>query len=194
LGRTESKESTVNSNSARRGTAVRVSAVLCVPLLLAACSSSTSGGDSAQSDAPASAATASSASGSAAASDNGSGNMTAPLPTGGIALADTNWTLSGVNWTTADVAKFKITMEFTADKVGGFAGVNRYNGGYTSATDGTLQFEQMVVTMMAGEPEAMKMESDFLAALGKVTNYSASDQLLDLFAGPDQTMTFKRAN
>jgi heat shock protein HslJ len=102
--------------------------------------------------------------------------------------------LSGVNWTTEDVSGFKITIEFAADAVSGFSGVNRYNGGYTSAKDGTLKFGALATTLMAGDEAAMKIESEYLAALAKVTNYSASDKLLDMFAGPDQTLTFTRAN
>lgn len=171
---------------------VRLAAAFAAPLLLAACSSATTTGGSASTP---EAQTSAAASGSPQSSEAPqAGGQAAPLPTGGLALADTKWALSGVNWTTDDVTGFEVTLDFTADNASGFAAVNQYNGSYTATTDGTLEFGPLATTKMAGEEAAMKFEAEYLAALAKVTNYSAAGDLLDLFAGTDQILTFTKAS
>lgn len=39
----------------------------------------------------------------------------------------------------------------------------------------------------------MAQEAAYFKALGSVTGYSVSGDLLDLFAGPDQILTFTRS-
>ena len=151
-----------------------VAALLLVPALASCSSSSTS--DAAASSPPASAAQRS--------------NMTAPLPTGGAELADTTWALSGLATTTDSLSDSGITLEFTADQASGSAGINTYSAGYTSAADGTLTFTAIASTQMAGDEAMMALETEYLAALGSVTGYSVNGGLLDLFAGPDQILTF----
>lgn len=184
----------------RRASVLGVSVALSVPLLLAACSSDTTSDSASVSPATGTVAQTGGAAGSpsapadASASAAAAGDQATPKPTGGIPLADTKWALTGVNWTSDDVTGFKINMEFTADSVSGFAGVNRFNGGYESTTDGTLKFGTLATTLMAGDEKSMKMESEYLAALNKVTNYSASDQRLDLFSGKDLILTYAKAS
>lgn len=170
---------------------VRLAAALAAPLLLAACSSGTTtgGSNSTPGEQTSAAATGSPQSSEAAQA----GGQVAPLPTGGLALADTKWALSGVNWTTEDVTAFKVTLDFMADNASGFAAVNQYNGSYTSTADGKLEFGPLASTKMAGEEAAMKFEAEYLAALAKVSNYSVTGDLLDLFAGTDQILTFTKA-
>lgn len=168
---------------------VRAAALMATPLLLAACSSSTS--DSGSSSAASSPA-ASSAAASSPAADNSAGNASAPLPTGGLPLADTKWALTGASWTTEDLAAYGITLEFSADTASGFGGVNQYNASYTSDTKGELKFGEIASTKMAGDEAAMEAETQYLAALKTVTSYGTSGELLDLFAGPDQILTFKK--
>jgi heat shock protein HslJ len=85
-----------------------------------------------------------------------------------------------------------ITLDFTATDVSGNAGINTYNGTYTSSTDGTLTFGPLISTKMAGDEAKMKVEADYLAALGTVTAYSVNGDLLDLFAGPNQILTYTK--
>ena len=69
--------------------------------------------------------------------------------------------------------------------------MNTYNASYTSATDGSLKFGPIASTQMAGEQAAMDAEAKYLEALQSVTAYSVNAEgLLDLFAGPDQILTF----
>lgn len=55
-------------------------------------------------------------------------------------------------------------------RVAGFAGVNRFNGGFTLGDGGALLWSPgMAVTRMAGPPERMALESAFLKALPATT-------------------------
>jgi heat shock protein HslJ len=119
------------------------------------------------------------------------GQGTAPLPTGGAELANTKWKLSGAAYDTAVTGASGITLDFAAADASGDAGVNTYNASYTSATDGSLTFGPIASTKMAGEQAAMDAEAKYLEALQSVTAYSVNAEgLLDLFAGPDQILTF----
>jgi heat shock protein HslJ len=119
------------------------------------------------------------------------GNGTAPLPTGGAELANTKWKLSGAAYDTAVTDASGITLDFADADASGNAGVNSYNASYTSAADGSLTFGPIASTKMAGEQAAMDAEAKYLEALQSVTAYSVNAEgLLDLFAGPDQVLTF----
>ena len=119
------------------------------------------------------------------------GNGTAPLPTGGAELANTRWKLSGAAYDTAVTEASGITLDFAEADASGNAGVNTYNASYTSAADGSLTFGPIASTKMAGEQAAMDAEAKYLEALQSVTAYSVNAEgLLDLFAGPDQVLTF----
>lgn len=161
-----------------RSTFAGVSALLLVPALLAGCSSDSTGTSSTPTSATAS---------------TEAGNATAPLPTGGAELASTKWALSGLATTTDDLSTSGITLDFAAAEASGNAGVNTYNAGYTSSSDGTLTFSAIATTSMAGDEAAMALEAEYLELLGKVTGYSLNGGLLDLFVGPDQMLTFTSA-
>jgi heat shock protein HslJ len=151
-----------------------VAATLVLPLALVGCSSDSDPGNP-------------TASSPAAVSP---GNALAPLPTGGAELADTQWALSGASYTNTSLTDTGITLDFASADASGNAGVNTYNAAYTSAADGSVAFSEIATTQMAGDEAAMKAEADYLAALATVTGYSIAGDLLDLFAGPDQVLTF----
>lgn len=164
------------SRTTKLFTVVAATAVL--PLALVGCSSSSDSGS------PTASSPAAVSPGAAV------GNLVAPLPTGGAELADTQWALSGASYTNTSLADTGITLDFAAAEASGNGGVNTYNAGYTSAADGSVAFSEIASTQMAGDEAAMKAEADYLAALATVTGYSISGDLLDLFAGPDQILTF----
>jgi heat shock protein HslJ len=116
----------------------------------------------------------------------------APLPTGGAELADTSWVLSGMSSTNENMTDSGITLDFSADTASGSSGVNTYSGTYTSSPDGKLTFGALAGTLKAGDDAKMKIEAEYLAALAKVTGYSVNGGLLDLFAGPDQILTYTK--
>lgn len=93
------------------------------------------------------------------------------------------------------------TMLFDAEggRVSGHAGVNRYNGSYTQ--NGTaMSFGPAATTKMAGPPELMRIEEEFLAMLPKVKSWRIETAWLQLIGdkgvilarlvlGPGQTQS-----
>lgn len=108
-------------------------------------------------------------------------------------LTDTEWKLRAASLNSIDLAKFKITIEFTADEVSGFAGVNRYMGSYETASDGTIKFGPLATTKMAGTPEAMAAEAAYLRALEAANHYSADKSELTLVDPLGVTLEYKAA-
>jgi heat shock protein HslJ len=145
-------------------------AALLVPLL-AACGSTASG--SSESPSP--------------------GTTIGAQPNGGADLAGTSWTLVDGPFGTDDLAAKGITIEFANDQVSGNSGVNTYFGGYTSTTDGTLAFDPLASTMMAGDEAAMALEQEYLAALQTAFGYSITDGTLTVFGAADQVLTYSAA-
>jgi copper homeostasis protein (lipoprotein) len=72
-----------------------------------------------------------------------------------------------------------ITAEFSAGKVLGNAGVNRYNGTYTTTAD-KITIDPGQMTLMAGTPEAMNAEQEYVSALKSAATFSADDTSLKL--------------
>ena len=128
-----------------------------------------------------------SASGSSESSATGDATIGAQ-PTGGDPLAGTSWVLTG--GLSKDVSASGITIEFAEKDVSGKSGVNTYFGGYTSTTVGTLQFDPLASTMMAGDEAAMALETEYLAALQSTFGYTLADGTLTAFGAADQVLTF----
>lgn len=79
--------------------------------------------------------------------------------------------LIGRDWEVVEIGGEPVTLErlptlsFNADgRISGSTGVNRMMGGYELAGD-RLSFSQMATTMMAGSPEASKVEANLVQAL-----------------------------
>jgi heat shock protein HslJ len=115
-----------------------------------------------------------------------------PQPTGGADLSGTSWLLSGASSTTAPLTDSGITLEFTFNQARGNGGVNSYSATYAAHDDGRIKLGPIISTMVAGDPAKMKAEAAYLATLQKVTGYSVSGGLLDLFTGPDQVLTYAK--
>lgn len=63
-----------------------------------------------------------------------------------------------------------ITLRITGPgKVAGRSAVNRYFGGYTLGAAGAIQWTPFGATRMAGPPERMKLEDQYLKALESTT-------------------------
>ena len=114
-------------------------------------------------------------------------------PAGGAELAGTSWVLTGGPFTAGDPAGSGITLEFADTELSGNAGVNSYFGGYTSTTDGSLQIGVLGSTEMAGDPDAMALEQEYLTALQSVFGYTIADGTLTLVGAADQVLTFSAA-
>lgn len=134
--------------------------------------------------------------GSAAESPSGATTPGAPIgaqPTGGAPLAGTSWVLIEGPLTSEDLAASGITLEFAETDLSGSGGVNRYFGGYTSSTDGSLQVGTLGSTMMAGDEAAMALEQEYLAALQSIFGYTIADGTLTLVGAADQVLTYRAA-
>ena len=81
-----------------------------------------------------------------------------------------------------------VTLEFDgAGRASGRAAVNRYFGSFTA--DGTaLKFGSTGVTRMAGPPDAMAAESEYLARLGRVARYETGAGRLRLMDASGTTL------
>jgi heat shock protein HslJ len=107
-------------------------------------------------------------------------------PTGGAAGTDPA-ALTGATWRLNDTslgalvasppADIAVTIEFADGQASGNSGCNAYGGGYTAKSDGSIDFEQFRVTLMACPDPQASVESAYLAALAKVTTFSVGDTL-----------------
>ena len=75
-------------------------------------------------------------------------------------------------------------------KATGLAGVNRFNGTFKQQ-DAALTFSPLIATRMAGSESDMKLESEFLTALGQVTAWKADGLYLSLLAGEKEVARFQ---
>jgi heat shock protein HslJ len=110
-------------------------------------------------------------------------------PAGGIDLDGTTWTLQSGPFT-GDVAAAGITLAFADGQASGTGGVNQYSGTYTATPEGSLQFGAFAVTAMAGDPDAMALEQEYLTALSQAFGYTADDETLTVFGAADQVLVY----
>lgn len=83
------------------------------------------------------------------------------------------------------------TLRLDAGKkqASGFAGVNRFFGGYELAGD-KLKFGALGATMMAGPDDQMATETAFLQALQGITNWRINKTGLELLKGEKVFLRF----
>lgn len=109
--------------------------------------------------------------------------------------------LKGVEWQLtsaesegdADLNAAGITLEFTADNLAGFSGVNMYSAGYTADAKGVLTIEQPAGTLMAGPEPAMAAEQEYLKLLPTCDGYAVDGTKLTLYAGGAAVLTYEAA-
>ncbi len=87
-----------------------------------------------------------------------------------------------------------VTITFDADQVSGQAPVNRYFGPFTATDDGTLSFGPLARTEMAGPPELMAAEDEYMALLERVTAFDADEIALTLRDGDEMLLDFAQAD
>ena len=81
-----------------------------------------------------------------------------------------------------------VTLEFTQGQAHGTSACNSYSGGYQASDDGTLSFDQLAGTMMACDTALMALETQYLQALDRVTEFSIDGTLV--LTGDDVPLTF----
>ncbi|MCA3006706.1 MAG: META domain-containing protein [Planctomycetaceae bacterium] len=90
------------------------------------------------------------------------------------------------------------TLQFDEgfSRAAGLAGVNRYSAALdaTGLDQGKLKFGPAIATRMAGPPELMRLETDFLGMLDKVDGWTLSQdgRTLTLTAGGKAGLVFSR--
>lgn len=88
-----------------------------------------------------------------------------------------DWTLSHLNGqsvTAPEGGRGLPTLSFfEPGRVGGLAGVNRWNSAVDqdALAKGEFSLKGVMTTMMAGDPAAMKLEQDFVGALSKTRSF-----------------------
>jgi len=88
------------------------------------------------------------------------------------------------------------TMTITADgAISGQAGINRYNGkaDADAMARGLWSAGGVVMTRMAGKPEAMTFEQRFIAQLQRADTFETGPQWLELRAGDRELLRFARS-
>ena len=116
-----------------------------------------------------------------------------PLP---AALAGSAWQLEAMPG--ARVAAIGLrgapTLSFDdAGRVSGDAGVNRF-GARVDAGEGWMRVSAPMLTRMAGPPDAMALEAEFVGRLQRAGHWRVeADRLRVLDAGGDELMSLRRA-
>lgn len=110
-------------------------------------------------------------------------------PHGGIDLAGTSWVLSSP---IGENASTNATLTFDATNASGQAPVNTYSASYTQGPDGALTFGPIATTRMAGSPEAMTAEQEYLTVLAQTFAYSSDETTLTLYGVADQVTEYTR--
>lgn len=117
-----------------------------------------------------------------------SSDMVAPV--GGDLRVGSPWYLLG-GVVASDPGTSPVTLTFTADQVGGRAAVNAWSASYSATSSGGLTLGPIAVTSMAGPPQAMSAEKEFLDVLATVDGYTtvAAGELY-LFSADSNVLTF----
>jgi heat shock protein HslJ len=112
--------------------------------------------------------------------------------------ASVTWSLTGTTWKlvelNADTVGGLRLPELVLDSNGyvarGTTGLNSFSGSYTLQAQ-SLNFSPFAATRRAGSSSEMKLESDYLQALGRVTFWKIEGKRLVLSAGSDIVARFQ---
>ena len=106
-------------------------------------------------------------------------------------LTSNQWRLTHLNGSAVRESKALIEIDPTSGRFNGNAGCNRMFGSViVSGKDVT--FSGIGTTkMMCVDQGVAKLESEFVAALGKVTRYKVSGNVLTMYAGGHRTSQYK---
>ncbi len=112
-------------------------------------------------------------------------------------LAGTSWTATGVNNGNGGVESTSATEQLTADfgtdgTFSGFGGCNTLSGSYAVTGRHGLTLTDLTSTQKACSTEIDALESQYSAALGKVTQYAVTGDELTLRNGTGETQVVYR--
>lgn len=89
--------------------------------------------------------------------------------------------------------EYKITMSFEGEKLYGFSGLNRYFGNF-KLIDGKITISNLVTTKMAGSPEVMNAEKEYLKLLTNTVKYEILDETLIFYTTNNEKLQFTLIN
>ena len=105
------------------------------------------------------------------------------------AALDNSQTLEGKIWKATEMDGVtavltekgtEVTAAFTAGRLSGSGGVNRYTAAYETQPGDKIEISQPAATLMAGPPKAMAQEQAYFAALTKARQYAVTPDALTL--------------
>lgn len=110
---------------------------------------------------------------------------------GGGAFEGITWILDASSAATLGEAPddARATIRFEDGQAGGTAFCNNFGGSY-EADGGSISIELGAMTQMACEEPLMSLETAYVAALGEVTGYEASDDTLTLTRDGGSALTY----
>ncbi|BAU16160.1 hypothetical protein LEP3755_67270 (plasmid) [Leptolyngbya sp. NIES-3755] len=112
-------------------------------------------------------------------------------------LQNTDWQLNSITiGSTTQATTQPITLRFTADSIGGFAGCNEYSAAY-GASRNRIKIGGIATTEKMCSPSQMQLEQSFLAKLETVQRYEIINHAQNVklfFQQGNQTgvLTFRR--
>jgi heat shock protein HslJ len=106
-----------------------------------------------------------------------------------------SWTLVALDGTMPPIQQGAPTLEVMPDgTVAGFAGINRYRAALKNGQPpGRVEFMLGPITMMAGPADIMAVEQTYLERLGASSSFTIEGDTLRLYAGDNESLTFKRS-
>lgn len=110
---------------------------------------------------------------------------------GKFTLSENKWILTELNGKAVankTTKEYFINLDSKSGKFVGFAGCNNLKGSYVMTKPGKLSLTNIISTKMACNE--IKMENDFVAALGKVDNYMVDGDMLHLHKGKTAVAKF----
>lgn len=106
-----------------------------------------------------------------------------------IDLKGTDWILTQLNGKSL-LPNTNITLEFSDSEAGGFAGCNAYGGKYTATINGTLKFNEVVMTeRLCSSPHGViAQEQAFSRAIVDARSFREIDDQLEIANGGGKTL------
>ena len=126
--------------------------------------------------------------------NNQNKNATSPTPPQLLTSVDS---ISGNEYTLVEddnsfAISNPITIKFENDKISGSAGINKFFGGYEMDEEGNITTKPFISTRMAGSPELMARENEFLSEISKIKNISTKDNTLVLTLDDSKKLIFTK--
>lgn len=137
---------------------------------------------------------------SAESANSGSTASDGSGPEEAVVAGDASW--MGVEWVLIGLAGHEVadgvTTTFSVDNQGqasGHGGVNRYGGTFALDGEGRIEAGPFASTRMAGPPEAMRQEREFLTLLGRALAVEVVEGELRINCeGEAEPLRFRRAD